>query len=123
MHLVVVYGYQGAEEDAEKLSLTDQLFEAALGELAVISRGQPCVLAGDFNVEPTKIPCLLKGVMAGLWFDLQGAWAYASGEEPGVTCKKDWASTGGTRAVPGLLRHLVVVGLMALAGSSHILRL
>ena len=43
MHLVVVYGYQGAEDDAEKLSLTDQLSDAALSELAVISRGQPCV--------------------------------------------------------------------------------
>ena len=53
-------GYQGAEDDSEKLSLTNQLFDAALCELAVVSRGQPCVLAGDFNVEPTKISCLLK---------------------------------------------------------------
>ena len=97
MHLVVVCGYQGADEDSEKLSLTDQLFDAALCELAVVSRGQPCVLAGDFNVEPTKILCLLKGMMAGLWFDLQGAWAQASGVVPGVTCKRDWASPGGTR--------------------------
>ena len=97
MHLVVVYGYQGAEDDAEKLSLTDQLFDAALSELAVISRGQPCVLAGDFNIEPTKIPCLLKGIMHGLRFDLQGAWSIASGVDAGVTCKKDWASSGGTR--------------------------
>ena len=97
MHLVVVYGYQGAEDDSEKLSLTNQLFDAALCELAVISRGQPCVLAGDFNVEPTKIPCLLKGILNGLWFDLQGAWSIASGVDAGVTCKKDWASAGGTR--------------------------
>ena len=26
MHLVVAYGFQGAGDDAEKLSLTDQLF-------------------------------------------------------------------------------------------------
>ena len=97
MHLVVVYGYQGAEDDPEKLSLTNQLLDAALCELAVISRGQPCVLAGDFNIEPTKIPCLLKGIMLGLWFDLQGAWSIASGVDAGVTCKKDWASSGGTR--------------------------
>ena len=84
MHLVVVYGYQGAEDDFEKLSLTNQLFDAALGELAVVNRSQPCVLAGDFNVEPTKIPCLLKGIMFGLWFDLQGAWANASGIDAGV---------------------------------------
>ena len=34
MHLVVLYGYQGADADAEQLALTDQLFDAALGELA-----------------------------------------------------------------------------------------
>ena len=68
-----------------------------LGELAVVGRGQPCMLARDFNVEPTKIPCLLKGITFGLWFDLQGAWANASGIDAGVTCKKDWARPGGTR--------------------------
>ena len=34
---------------------TEQLFDAALAELAVVARGSPCLLAGDFNVEPTKI--------------------------------------------------------------------
>ena len=32
MHLVVLYGYQGADVDAEQLALTDQLFDAALGD-------------------------------------------------------------------------------------------
>ena len=66
MHLVVVYGYQGADEDVEKLGLTDQLLGAALRELAVVAGGLPCVLAGDFNIEPRKIPCLLKGIVGGL---------------------------------------------------------
>ena len=35
MHLVVLYGYQGADADAEQLALTDHLFDAALGELSV----------------------------------------------------------------------------------------
>ena len=69
MHLVVVYGFQGADSDAEQLSLTEQLFDAALSELSVVARGQPCLLVGDFNVEPTKIPCLAKGISAGLWVD------------------------------------------------------
>ena len=56
MHLVVLYGFQGADTDAEQLSLTEQLFDAALGELSVVAWGQPCLLFGDFNVEPTKIP-------------------------------------------------------------------
>ena len=46
MDLVVLYGYQGADSDAEQLALTDQLFDAAPGELGVVARGQPCVLAG-----------------------------------------------------------------------------
>ena len=60
LHLCVLYGYQGADTDAEQFALTDQLFDAALGELC----GQPCLLVGDFNVEPTKIPCLAKGISA-----------------------------------------------------------
>ena len=57
MHLVVLYGYQGADCDAKQLALTEQLLDAALGELGVVARGQPCLIVGDFNVEPTKIPC------------------------------------------------------------------
>ena len=32
LHLFVLYCYQGADSDAEQLALTDQLFDAALGE-------------------------------------------------------------------------------------------
>ena len=97
MHLVVFYGYQGADSDAEQLALTEQLFDATLGELSVVARGQPCLLVGDFNVEPTKIPCLAKGISAGLWVDFEAAWACASGRLPGVTCKRTWDSAGGSR--------------------------
>ena len=97
MHLVVLFGYQGADCDAEQLALTDHLFDAALGELSVVARGQPCLLVGDFNVEPTKIPCLAKGISAGLWVDLEEAWALAAGLQPTPTCKRDWTSTGGRR--------------------------
>ena len=97
MHLVVLYGYHGADSDAECLRLTDQLFEAALGELAVVARGQPCLIVGDFNVEPMKIPCLAKGISFGLWVDLEASWAVASGREPGITCKRTWDSDSGNR--------------------------
>ena len=96
-HLVVLYGYQGADSDPEQLALTDQLFDAALGELSVVARGQPCMLVGDFNVELTKIPCLAKGISAGLWVDLEVSWALAAGLEPSPTCKRAWGSSGGTR--------------------------
>ena len=76
MHLVVLHGYQGADDNAEQLALTEQLFDAALAQLAVVTLGQPCLIVGDFNVEPTKIPCLPKGVSAGLWVDLEAAWRW-----------------------------------------------
>ena len=94
LHLVVLYGYQGADGDAEQLSLTDQLFDAALGELSVVALDQPCLVVGDFNVEPTKIPCLSKGIFAGPWVDLESAWAFASGVSPAVTCKRTWGDSG-----------------------------
>ena len=71
MRLVVLYGYQGADADPEQLALTDQLFDATLGELSVVAWEQPCMLVGDFNVEPTRIPCLAKGISAGLCVDLE----------------------------------------------------
>ena len=36
VHLFVVYGYHGAEEDAEKLRLTDRLLQAVLAEAHVV---------------------------------------------------------------------------------------
>ena len=86
MHLVFLYGFQGADADAEQLALTEQLFDAALGELSVVARGQPCLLVGDFNVEPTKIPCLTKGISA-----------LAAGLRPAPTCKRTWSALGGHR--------------------------
>ena len=38
--------YQGADADAEQLALTEQLFDAALGELHAVASGQPCLLVG-----------------------------------------------------------------------------
>ena len=58
MHLFVLYGYQGASSDPEQLALTDQLFDAALAELSVVARESTLYVGCDFNVEPTKIPCL-----------------------------------------------------------------
>ena len=97
LHLCVLYVYQGADVDSEQLALTDQLFDAALGELYVAALGQPCLLVGDFNVEPTKIPCLAKGISAGLWVDFGESWALAAGLQPAPTCKRCWTAAGGHR--------------------------
>ena len=48
VHLFVVYGYQGADNDPEKLQLTEHLFAAVLAEARLCCAGQPVVLAGDF---------------------------------------------------------------------------
>ena len=90
MHLVVLYGYQGADRDPERLALTDQLLDAALSELGVVSREQPCLLVGDFNVEPPRFFAWQKGS----WL---GSGASASGRVPGLTCRQDWGSTLGSR--------------------------
>ena len=76
------FGYQVADRDPEQLALTDQLLDAALSELACVAREQPC---------------LLEGIMAGLWVDLEASWALASGRNPGVTCKQDFESSIGSR--------------------------
>ena len=55
------------------------------------------MIVGDFNVEPRKIPSLAKGISAGLWVDLEASWAFASGGELAVTCKRTWASDSGNR--------------------------
>ena len=66
-------------------------------KLSVVARGQPCLLVGDFNVEPTKIPCLAKGISAGHWVDLEEARVLAAGIRPAVTCERTWGSAGGHR--------------------------
>ena len=55
------------------------------------------MLVGDFNVEPTKIPCLAKGILAGLWVDFEASWALATGLQPAPTCKLDWSASSGHR--------------------------
>ena len=89
---VVVYWFQGAASDQEKLARTEALLDAVFCELAAVSRGQPCLIVGDLSTEPAGIPCLLKGISAGSWFDLQEAWALASGTAPGATYKHSFAS-------------------------------
>ena len=68
-----------------------------LCELHSVATGQPCLLVGDFNVEPTRIPCLAKGISAGLWVDLGETWALAAGLCPAPTCKRSWTADGGHR--------------------------
>ena len=109
LHLFVLYGYQGADSDAEQLAWTEQLFDAALGELHAVASGQPCLLVGDFNVEPTKIPCLANGISSGPWVDFEKAWAVAAGLQPAPP-----VSVVGLRLVVTVENLFLVVHLLLL---------
>ena len=87
VHLFVVYGYQGAEEDAQKLQLTDQLLQAVLAEAQAVCVGQPMLIAGDLNADPAVIPCLAKGISAGRYVDLALAHSLGAGIAPDATCR------------------------------------
>ena len=65
-HLFVIYGYQGAESDPEKLTLTDNLLAAVLVEAKLCCAGQTVILVGDLNADPSVIPSLAKG-MSHAW--------------------------------------------------------
>ena len=87
VHLFVVHGYQGAEEDAEKLRLTDRLLQAVLAEAQLVCVGQPMLVAGDLNADPAVIPCLGKGISAGRYVDLALAYSLGAGLAPDITCR------------------------------------
>ena len=52
VHLFVVYGYQGAEENSDKLLLVDKLLSGELAEAQVVCVEQPVLLVGDFDADP-----------------------------------------------------------------------
>ena len=87
VHLFVVYGCQGAEEDADLLLLTDKLLQAVLAEAQVVCVGQPLLIAGDLNADPAVIPCLSKGISTGRLVDLALAFSRRAGIAPDATCR------------------------------------
>ena len=87
VHLFVVYGYHGAEEDADKLQLTDRLLQTVLAEAQEVCIGQPMLIGGDLNADPAVIPCLAKGISAGRYVDLALAYSQGAGLSPDVTCR------------------------------------
>ena len=62
VHLSVVIGDQGSEEDVEKLLLTEKLLGAVLAEAQVVGVGRPLLIVGNF--------ALPKGIGAGWFVDL-----------------------------------------------------
>ena len=81
------------------------------------------MIAGDFNVEPTKIPCLLKGISAGLWLICKVLGLGLLGLSriiPVSGTRLALGELGGTLffAVPWLLLHLGAAGLLSLDSAS-----
>ena len=64
-------GFKGLMGIDEKLARTERLFQAVMCELRVVGDGHPYLLLGDFNIEPSKIPCLAKGISEGLIVDFE----------------------------------------------------
>ena len=96
-HLFVINGYQGAESDPEKLTLTDNLLTAVLAEAKVCCAGEPVILVGDLNAAPTVIPSLAKGIMNGHWIDVEQAFAIGRGVAPSCTCQFQLDEDKGSR--------------------------
>ena len=103
-----IYGYQGAENDPEKLQLTEHLFAAVLAEARMCCAGQPVILAGDFNVEPTVLPSLAKGISDGHWVDLEQAFAFGRGVPPSSTGQFQLDDDKGSRRDFPLLWQLLL---------------
>ena len=78
---------QGAESDPEKLQLSEQLLAAVLAEAKVCCAGQPVILVGDLNADPSVIPSLAKGMSNGSRIDVEKAFAFGKGVAPAVTCQ------------------------------------
>ena len=97
VHLFVIYGYQGAESDPEKLQLSEHLFAAVLGEARMCCAGQRVILAGDFNADPTVIPSLAKGIFDGHWIDLERSFATGRRVPPSNTCQFQLDEDKGSR--------------------------
>ena len=65
MHLVVLYGYQGGDRDPERLALTAQLLDAALGELVVVAREHPVCWLATSTWSPPRFLAWQKGSWLG----------------------------------------------------------
>ena len=102
MHLVVLCGYQGADRD--------QLLDAALGVWLHVNN---CAwLLATSTWSPPRSLAWQKGSRLGSGLILEAAWAFASGRQPGGTCKRFWDSVGGSR------REFMVGGPRAAAAVS-----
>ena len=96
-HLFVVYGYQGSSGDPHKLSLTNKLLEAVIGEAKMRGTCQPVIITGDFNAEPSVILVTAKALQYSHLIDLEVVFSSGRGKAPSPTCRFDLDGASGTR--------------------------
>ena len=122
VHLFVVCGHRGSEEDAEKLSLTDKLLQAVLAEPQIVCVwGSRCLLwvrsmliLGSFLAWPKAL--LLVSLWVLLWLIL-----LVLGRIPMLLAGLDWNEGSGTwRDVVAayLMRWLLRLPVRSLTGGS-----
>ena len=92
-----MYGYQGSSDDSHKLSLTNKLLEAVIGEARACGSGQPVIISGDLNADPSVIPVTAKAIQCCDLVDLDAAYSAGRGEAPAPTCRFDLSGAPGTR--------------------------
>ena len=68
----------------------------------VVATGQLAVIVDELNVTPDVVSCLVKGVLAGFWLDLQGPHVARVGRPLGVTCLLRLDEPAGSQRVSGV---------------------
>ena len=81
--------FQGSNDDSHKLALANKLLEAVICEARAYGTGQPVIITGELNVEPSVIPVTAKALMCGHHIDLEEASASGKGVPPSPTYRFD----------------------------------
>ena len=106
-HTFGIYGYQGADNDPEKLAVSEKCFQATLAESEAVGSDQPVRITGDCNVLPSKLPCVNNMISAEV--DIEFALAHMKDRKPAVTCKTSWPSNRCTRMDSILACHWLMI--------------
>ena len=80
--------------DAEQLALTEQLFDAALGDLGVVAGEQPCLIVGSSTWSPPKSIAWQKGFRLGSGLHV---WYVGKRVDLGENCRQNLRKTSFSR--------------------------
>ena len=89
-------GYQGSEEDADKIALTGKPLQAVLAEARVVC-GAAVAHCGRLNADPGVTPCLAKEIASARFIDFAFAHSFGAGKELEATCRFRLDDCAGTR--------------------------